>query len=67
MNWQAMMARQERRELAVFWRLMAAIALAEAIDKAPFLMNPHRLPYRHYRCPHGDRSFGARIACEHSR
>jgi hypothetical protein len=34
--------------MTVFWRIMYAIALAQAIDEAPFHFNPHQLPYSPY-------------------
>lgn len=33
-----------------FWRIMYALALAEAMERAPFVFNPHRLPYTGYTC-----------------
>ena len=36
--------------IRVFWRILYALALAEALSRAPFPLNPHKLPYTHYRC-----------------
>jgi hypothetical protein len=39
----------KHKDCIVFWQIMYSIALAQAIDKAPFHFNPHKLKYTHYR------------------
>jgi hypothetical protein len=51
-------------ECIIFWRLLYALALAQAIDRSPFVFNPHRLPYKPYRCVKCWRPAGTRAPCE---
>ena len=47
-----------------FWKLMYALALAQAMDAAPFHLNPHRLPYTHYKCVWCRSPAGTRAPCD---
>lgn len=58
------MKRTPEETLVLLGRILYAVALAQAIDKAPFQFNPHALPYTHYLCIKCWQS-GTRVACEH--
>jgi len=54
---------QRGDDVIAFWRIMYALALAQAIDAAPFAFNPHKLPYKPYRCVKCWHPSGTRKPC----
>lgn len=58
------MSKKQYTECAVFWRMLYSIGLAQAIDLAPFVFNPHKLSYTPYRCVKCWKPAGTRVVCE---
>lgn len=59
------MKRTPEQTMALLGQMLYAIALAQAIARAPFDFNPHRLSYSHYRCVKCWAPRGTRVVCEH--